>query len=247
MPSSPNSAIGATSSDDQRRWGVGVNELGGATWVEVAARPPSLLVVPIGSVEQHGPHLPLNTDTRIATAVATEVATRVGAMVAPPIAFGASGEHAGFPGTLSVGLDALESMVVELIRSADHFDGVVLVNGHGGNGVALRSAVAISRHDGRRALLTHCGSIDADAHAGRAETSLLLHLCPDVVRLDQAQAGVTAPWAEVAERVRADGVAAVSPNGVLGDPSGATAEEGARRFAEIVERIMGEVAGWAGG
>jgi creatinine amidohydrolase len=226
---------------------VGVRELGGQTWPEVAARPPSLLVVPSGSVEQHGPHLPLDTDTRIAAAVAGEVANRVSGVVAPAVAYGASGEHADFSGTLSIGLDALESMIVELIRSADRFDGVVLVNGHGGNGAALRSAVATSQHDGRRVLLTHCGSADADAHAGRAETSLLLHLCPEAVRLDRAEVGATAPWADVADRVRAQGVAAVSPNGVLGDPSGASPEEGAARFAEICDRITGEVAGWAGG
>jgi creatinine amidohydrolase len=223
-----------------------VNALGDLTWRDVDGRG-GLLVIPVGSVEQHGPHLPLDTDTQIAVAVATEVARRPDRFMGPPIGYGASGEHAGFAGTLSIGLDALELLVVELVRSADHFRGVVLVNGHGGNGSALRTAVTISTDDGRRVLLTHCGSAGADAHAGRAETSLMLHLCPELVRLDRAEPGATEPWPELADRVRSDGVMAVSPNGVLGDPAGASAQEGARRFAEIVERVEGEVAGWTSG
>jgi creatinine amidohydrolase len=224
----------------------------------VAGRRP-VLVVPLGSVEQHGPHLPLDTDTRIATAVADEVAarlaragtaadtagTKVDPVVAPALAYGASGEHAAFPGTLSIGQEALEGVVVELVRSADHFAGVVLVNGHGGNGAALRHAVAQLTEEGRRVLLTHCGVPGGDAHAGRTETSLLLHLEPEVVRSSLAEAGETRPWTEVAAAVRTDGVAAVSPNGVLGDPTGASAEEGAELFSAICDRVACEVAGWA--
>jgi mycofactocin system creatininase family protein len=223
-----------------------VSRLGDLTWREVDGRS-GLLVIPVGSVEQHGPHLPLDTDTRIAAAVAAEVAAHIGALLGPAIAYGASGEHAGFAGTLSIGLKALHLLVVELVRSADHFDGIVLVNGHGGNGEALRSAVVTLTGEGRKILLTHCGSAGADAHAGRAETSLLLHLCPDAVHLDRAEPGATAPWSDLADRVRADGVVSVAPNGVLGDPSGASSDEGARRFAEICRRIQGEVAGWTGG
>ena len=83
-----------------------------------------MLLVPLGSTEQHGPHLPLDTDTRIAVA---RCAGRVGrrrcrprlaVLVAPAVAYGASGEHEGFAGTLSIGQEALESVVVELGRSA---------------------------------------------------------------------------------------------------------------------------------
>jgi len=220
-----------------------VNELGDLTWPEVATDRP-VLVGPLGSLEQHGPHLPLDADTRIAVAVAKSIAGGQ-AVMAPPLAFGASGEHAWFPGTLSIGQDALELVVVELVRSADHFAGVVLVNGHGGNGATLGRAVDLLHREGRRVLLAHCGVPGGDAHAGRTETSLLLHLAPDVVRLDRAAAGDTRPWTELAPDVRAKGVAAVSSNGVLGDPSGASAEEGERLLAAICERVRGEVAGWA--
>src|SRR5829696_8104302 len=100
-----------------------------------------LLAVPLGSCEQHGPHLPLATDTLVAGALAFRLAAqRTDVVVAPAMPFGASGEHAGFPGTLSIGTDALESVLVELGRSADQFAGVVFVNGHGGNVDALSRA-----------------------------------------------------------------------------------------------------------
>ena len=114
-----------------------VARLGDATWSELDGRSPRpLLAVPVGSCEQHGPHLPLDTDTRIAVALAEGL---VGSfepgqvMVTPPLTITASGEHAGFPGTLSVGAAVVEAMVVEIVRSADWSSGVVLVNGHGGN------------------------------------------------------------------------------------------------------------------
>ena len=223
-----------------------MSSLGSLTWPDAAAVRP-LLLVPVGSVEQHGPHLPLDTDTRIAAAVADDVAHRCGALVAPALAYGASGEHAGFPGTLSLGNDVLEEAVVELVRSADHFAGVVLVNGHGGNSSALGLAVQRCGSESRRVLLTHCGIVGGDAHAGRVETSLLLHLAPELVRLDRAEAGETRPWTAIRDEVVSKGVGAVAPNGVLGDPTGADPTEGAEWFARICDRIHNEVQEWGDG
>src|SRR4030081_1452778 len=99
----------------------GSRQLATLTWRQahaLASRGP-LLAVPLGSTEQHGPHLPLDTDTRIATALAAGLARRRDdGVVAPALPYGASGEHAGFPGTLSVGTPALELLLVELVRSA---------------------------------------------------------------------------------------------------------------------------------
>lgn len=212
-------------------------------WTDLGETRP-ILVVPLGSFEQHGPHLPLDTDTRIATAVATEVARRCGAVVAAPLAYGASGEHAGFPGTLSLGGEVLELAVVELVRSADHFAGVVLVNGHGGNSVPLRRAVERCAAEGRRVLVAHCGVEGGDAHAGRTETSLLLHLAPQAVRLDRAEAGDARRWEDIRDEVIRGGVGAVSPNGVLGDPTGANAAEGAVLLARICDRVEAELQEW---
>src|SRR3954449_5713373 len=104
-------------------------------WTEVAS---PILLLPVGSCEQHGPHLPLHTDTVIATALACGVAERRSdCVVAPPITIGASGEHQGFAGTLSIGTDAMTNVLIELVRSADWAAGVVFVNGHGGNAAAM--------------------------------------------------------------------------------------------------------------
>jgi mycofactocin precursor peptide peptidase len=194
------------------------------------------VIVPIGSLEQHGPHLPLDTDTRIATAIARAAAAgRDGVAVAPAVAFGSSGEHAAFPGTLSIGTRALTELLLELGRDASRdWDAMLLVNAHGGNRDAVDAALARLRAEGRRCEGFHATVASGDAHAGRTETALLLHLSPGSVRAERAAAGELAPVEELIDRLRRDGVRAVSPNGVLGDPSGASADEGERLFAEIV-------------
>lgn len=211
-----------------------------------AARSPALpsaalVLVPVGSVEQHGPHLPLETDTIIAAAVARTAADLLvpspgtsPVLLAPPVAYGASGEHQMFPGTSSIGTDALRILLVELTRSLRTWaERVCFVNGHGGNRDALVAAVGQLRDEGHRVDWFACATEEVDLHAGRTETSLLLHLRPDLVRRDLAVAGNTAPLAEILPTLMREGVAAVSPNGVLGDPAGASAEEG-----EAVLRMM---------
>jgi mycofactocin precursor peptide peptidase len=221
-----------------------VTSLGGAAWPEIGASP--LLVVPLGSVEQHGRHLPLATDTAVAAAVAGEaVGSLDGALLAPALAYGASGEHEDFPGTVSLGTEALTALLVEYGRSACRWAGrLLLVNGHGGNLDALATAGALLRREGRDAAWFPCSVPGGDAHAGRTETSLMLHVEPGAVRSDRATAGVTTPIAELLPRLRAEGVRAVSPSGVLGDPAGASAEEGAAVLAALVGRLVAAVAGW---
>lgn len=211
-------------------------------WTELAPAG-RILVVPLGATEQHGPHLPLGTDTFVAEALAAELAAvRADVVVAPPLPFGSSGEHAGFAGTLSIGQAALESVVVELVRSADAFRGVVLVSGHGGNAEPLARAVGTLRAEGRRAV-SWCTSVaGGDAHAGRTETSLLLALRPELVRTDAVEAGVTTPLGELLPQLQRSGVRAVSPNGVLGDPRGASAEEGQALLAALVADLASAVA-----
>jgi creatinine amidohydrolase len=215
-----------------------------ATWPDVAESSP-LLVVPVGSCEQHGPHLPLDTDTRIAQALADRLADSVDdIVVAPPVAYGSSGEHAHFPGTLSIGRQALERVLVEIGRSADHFAGVLFLNGHGGNAEPLAGAVATLRAEQRNAWTWSPTVAGGDAHAGRTETSLVLALDPDVVRVDRTEPGDPRPLAEVIDTLRARGVAAVSANGVLGDPRGASADEGARLLEQLSDDLAACVRGW---
>ena len=207
---------------------------------DVAQAPGRVLVVPLGSLEQHGPHLPLGTDTLVAEAVARRLAAvRPSAALAPAVPFGASGEHAGFAGTVSIGTEALRLLLVELLRDATAtWPAVLLVNGHGGNAEPVSAAVTLARSEGRAVAAVHLGAPGMDAHAGRAETSMLLHLAPHLVALDRAEPGATAPLRDLLPMLRTDGVRGVSPNGVLGDPTGASAEEGERWVDALVELVV---------
>lgn len=206
----------------------------------------AILAVPVGATEQHGPHLPLSTDTELATALVEGLAAaRPSVIAAPPLAYGSSGEHAGFAGTLSIGREALEQVLVELVRSASApFGSVLLVCAHGGNLDAVRSAELRLREEGRDARAWFPSWSEGE-HAGRVETSLMLALAPERVRLERAAAGVTDPVHELMPRLVSDGVRALSPNGVLGDPAGASAEEGRALLAEEVARLVEAVDAWA--
>jgi mycofactocin precursor peptide peptidase len=216
-----------------------VIELAGARWPDVEHRPRRLLVVPVGSLEQHGPHLPLDTDTRIAVAVARRAcAGRAGVVLAPAFCVGASGEHADFPGTLSIGTEALTACLIELGRHASlHWPAMLLVNGHGGNAAAAEAATGRLRYEGRVVLAWHAGWPEGDVHAGRFETSVMLALAPDAVALDAAEPGDTRPISQIMPTLRERGVRAVSGNGVLGDPAGATAAEGERLLARLTRGL----------
>jgi mycofactocin system creatininase family protein len=221
-----------------------VTSLAGSVWPEIPEKP--LLVVPLGSVEQHGPHLPLGTDTAVACATAEAAAGSLGqAVLAPALAYGASGEHEGFPGTISIGTEALTALLTEYGRSACRWAGrLLVVNGHGGNLEALRTAVPLLRSEGRDVAWFPCGVPGGDAHAGRTETSLMLHVEPEGVLGDRAVAGVTTPIGELLPRLRAGGVRSVSPNGVLGDPAGASRAEGAALLADMTGRLVAAVEAW---
>ena len=179
-------------------------------------------------------------------AVSAEVlaAEGVEALVAPALSYGASGEHQGFAGTLSIGQEALESVVVELVpvgrrrlpRSWSW---------------STATAATPSRWPGPCAPCAHEGragrssgrpaSPRGDSHAGRTETSLLLAISPETVRLDRAEPGVTTPLPELIAGCGPAACVAVTPNGVLGDPTGATAEEGRSLLAALVADLVAAV------
>lgn len=214
--------------------------LGQRKWPSIPDGP--LVLVPVGSTEQHGPHLPLDTDTVIASAVADGIAQRIrldrpdaGVLVAPAVPFGASGEHQSFPGTVSIGHFALRVVLIELVRSLSTWAGpVVFVNGHGGNVPTLVRAVSQLTAEHRDVGWVPCWAPGSDAHAGRTETSLMLHLAPAAVDLSRAVPGNRAPLSELMPRLASGGVRAVSASGVLGDPAGAGAAEGRALLEEMV-------------
>ena len=215
------------------------------TWPE-AEGSAELLVVPVGATEQHGPHLPLSTDTDIAIALAARLAARVpGAVIAPAVAYGASGEHQDFAGTLSIGREATEQLLVELGRSASAtFDRIVFVSTHGGNAEAVAAAVDRLRAEGRT-VLAWSPWFDGDAHAGRVETSLMLALDADRVREHRAVSGNAAPLTELWPTLRAEGVRAVTASGVLGDPARASAADGRRLLDAAADDLLAMVQAWA--
>ena len=221
-------------------------DLGRSAWPAVPEG--AVLLVPLGSCEQHGPHLPLDTDTRIALAIAHGAAAAgVHAVVAPPVAYGASGEHQAFPGTLSIGQAALELVLVELGRSAlGPFAAIVFVNGHGGNAPAVTAAVAGLRREGRAASAWWPAVPGGDAHAGRTETALLLAIAPEVVG-DARPEGNTTPLEALLPDLVRDGVRPHAPEGVLGDARGATAGAGRALLADLVRSLAAHVASVASG
>jgi mycofactocin system creatininase family protein len=216
----------------------------------------STVLVPVGSTEQHGPHLPLDTDTRIAVAVAREVAAQLAAgpaatgvqqqwLVAPAIGYGDSGEHQSFPGTVSISTKALTLLLVEYGRSASCWaQRLVFVNGHGGNVAALNAAVGQLRFEARDAAWCPCTTAGTDAHAGHTETSVLLHLWPADVRTEQCRRGNRSPLSDLMPSMRRGGIAAVSEVGVLGDPTTASAAEGEGIFTEMVDGCVRAVRCW---
>ncbi len=231
---------------------AGPGQLSAMTWKEVAARcQPTVLAVPVGSTEQHGPHLPLSTDTDVAVALSGRLAlARADVVVAPAVAYGSSGEHAAFPGTLSIGQEALELLLLELGRSADAFAGTVFVSTHGGNVEPVDRAVRRLTYEGRRVRAwqpSGAGRSGLDAHAGFSETSVLMALCPASVRAGSAEAGgMDRPTTagDLMARLRTGGVRSVSPNGVLGDPTSASAEAGRRLVDAWVRDLLASLDGW---
>lgn len=204
----------------------------------------ALAIVPVGSTEQHGPHLPTTTDTAIAEAVAAGLSGRV----LPALAYGSSGEHQGFAGTVSIGTPVLTSVLTELGRSLTHWvERIVFVNGHGGNVAALTAATTLLRTEGRDAAWYACPTAadPTDLHAGLGETELMLAIDPTEVDLNLAEPGPQQPLAELLPRLRAEGMAAVTGNGVLGDPRGATADRGQQRLTALIAHARAAVDRWA--
>lgn len=236
------------------------------TWPEVeeavdAGR--TTVVVAVGAVEQHGPHLPVLVDAARGDRLAVEVAKRLGdAVVAPTIRVGCSEHHMGFAGTLSLRRHTLEAICVDYAVSlARHgFERICFVPSHGGNFGPLaemlpdlRAAVAPGCHvDAYTDLIGFMELWQAavrdvapelvgrvGGHADLAETSEMLCIRPDLVRHERAAEGhVQAFDEELAERIFREGFRAVTPNGILGDARGATEEIGEACIARAADGIV---------
>lgn len=223
---------------------------------EIAELAPSaLLVLPIGSTEQHGPHLVTGTDAHLATVFSERAAEQArrpdDIVVAPTLAYGASHHHLAFGGTLSLGTRTLELVLVDLLESAASagFRRVFVVNTHGGNTATCSVAVAeAARAHGllaATALTTNLvdpASIDGPrhGHAGVFETSLMLALDPDTVRTDKLR-----PSPGGGARARRRGLVVAEPgrweelDGFTDDPQTASAEHGQQALAACIQALAG--------
>lgn len=239
------------------------------TWAEIGeaiAGGYSTVIVVVGSIEQHGPHLPCETDCLYGLEMALRTARTLGdALVAPVIRPGCSQHHLGFPGTMSLPTEVLIATVsatLECLLDAG-FTRVVLTSSHGGNFVPLAEAVEqvfepLCRQRGARltAVLDLQGWIDAlkrapNRHGLRQEdmpavqgdlieTSIMLALAPESVRIDRIERGYVGDF-DLEGSFARRGVQAISPNGILGDPTQASGELGREILDSITEYLLDAV------
>src|SRR6266852_2079114 len=217
-----------------------------STTEDERARNATVAILPIGSFEQHGPYLPLITDTAIACIIAKEIADAYPVRYLPPVTISCSHEHKAWPGTVSISSRTLYAIVADVQQSL-HRSGIhklVLVNAHGGNYV-LRNIVQEATVDGPHMALFPA-SVDwaqarktagmttndhEDMHSGELETSILLHGSPQLVR-DGYQAGDHA--ADERPDLLTLGMEAYTTSGIIGRPSLASASKGKSATASLV-------------
>ena len=231
---------------------------------DVAEADGSILVLPIGSVEQHGHHLPVSTDTILVDEIANlgvdRVADEVPVLTLPPIWAGYSPHHVAFGGTVTVSFERLLGYVEDVVTSATQygFDAVLMINGHGGNNALLSTAVNTIGVDNPSLEVLGAtyfslagsfiddlreSSIGGMAHGGEFETSLMLHFCPDLVNESEFETVIRDEPYEHAGREMFDGgplsvyrsFSEYSERGGIGQPELASAEKG-----EAISELLGD-------
>ncbi|MFC7166306.1 creatininase family protein [Halospeciosus flavus] len=229
------------------------------TWpaVEDALDETRLVVVPTASIEQHGPHLPLAVDTIRARELGRRIADRLDCFVAPTVRPGRSDHHMAFPGTISLAEETFRSVVRDYCESlvAHGFEHIALFTSHGGNTASIEAlapeldadldANVFVAGDREGMMAARTGAMaefgvspeEAGAHAGAAETAFVMETDPDLVHDTAGTTGFVGDIDE-AEADVADGLDALTDNGVLGDPEQADPEQG----EELIERCAAYLA-----
>lgn len=235
--------------------------LGELTWPQARRRlaESSVALLPVGAVEQHGPHLPLDIDAWDAAHLCEEVAKAAAGpkpLVLPLLPYGVSYHHRDFPGTISVGPDTLARMVHEIgmCIASQGIEKLLIVNGHGGNGPALAFAAQLINRDAHIFTAVDTGETSdaeisalvesqADAHAGEFETSTALATRPHLVYLEHARPDVPlfdSPFLDFDSDTAVEWhvhTKRISDSGVLGDPTLATAEKGREMWAIQIRNL----------
>jgi len=222
-----------------------------------AIRGAAFAILPVGAIEQHGPHLPLATDWLIASRIARDAANAADRLLVPGIPIGVSIEHRQYWGTLTVEPTVLRDHVVAIAESlASHsLRRLVIVNGHGSNAGPLQEAVSHLREGGIYAFVFNwwvsaASTLeqlfpDPTAHAGSIETSLLLVIAPELVRRDRfAGADPATAWGKTVEGVLVGADARdFTGCGNVGNPALATVEKGEAILA-AVHASLGRFCHW---
>ena len=217
------------------------------------------ILVPVGSIEQHGHHLPLATDSLMGEVLCKRLSEKMGkTLVAPVLRPGCSPHHLAFPGSLSVEPATLMAMIRDVCFSLDHhgFENIILIPSHGGN-FAPVATVTQEIAPKLKANLVVMGDLmgligkmqeaaveegipreAVGGHACAGETSILLAYRPDLVRMRDAKAGYIGPFTSKYQR---KGFRAVTPTGVMGDPRPATKEAGELMIEKITDMYLAAI------
>ncbi len=232
------------------------------TWPEVRAAIDGgkrRVIVMLGAMEQHGPHLPIGTDTYLGYATGERLARRLGdALLAPVVSLGYSVGHLPMAGTVTIEETTLETIIVDVCRSLAHhgFREIILLCSHGGNYRAIRSVLSRIREEHWEIRISTITEFDEwlehtkkfaaregldmarlGVHAAQGETSLMLAHRPDLVQMDKACEGFVGD-ASIRWRSKVPPpMDTMSPTGILGDARGATVELGEKMFQERIERV----------
>ena len=236
--------------------------MGELTWLEARERlkEVDMVLLPVGSIEQHGSHLPLDTDAFDAEYLAQQVAAACSEpkpLVLPLISYGVSYHHDDFTGTMSITNETLSRLVYEIGMSAarNGFNKIVIINGHGGNVPSLKFAAQMINRDAHIFVCVDTGETSDpdvldlaetpnDVHAGEIETSVSLAIRPYLVKLDRAKKYVpkfSSRYLNFSSKRSVEWyarTAKISRNGVLGDPSKASKEKGEKMWAIMVKNLV---------
>ncbi len=197
-------------------------------------------VIPVGAIEQHGPHLPVSVDSDIVTEVARRICNEGKFLLLPTLSYGVSFEHAPFF-NLSLQKSSLRRVLADIIDSlaSNKIGTVFVINGHHGNQESLR---AIKSKKARVHVLSYWHYMqDPFDHAGLVETSLMLAISKNV-KMSRARRGFVEPIMSRAQRARlskraSKSFVSVAKNGIWGDPRGASAKKGRQLLAEIAQNM----------
>ncbi len=205
-------------------------------------------IIPVGSIEQHGPHLPVSTDSDIVTEVAKRVAKKCNLLLLPTITYGVSFEHAPFF-NLSVTRATLQNQLVDICNSLveNKIRKIIILNGHHGNQKALSGVAGkMSRGQNKVFVISYWHHMEREFdHAGFVETALMLAVS-DKVQMSRAKKGLVTDKMSAGQKSKVSKIASThfikaTKTGIWGDPTKATKKDGVRILSEIVQNIAKKV------